>query len=256
MVSIPGVRKTSFFQRKWMVELLILVSGSIGAMVTVWKLILDPKTVQLAWWAGGSSLLLLLGSLLRVYQARTEDAEKERVHDHEGLHGAVHVMHAVVAAEIGIAAGGEDTLRITVHRVVPGQGATAESPDEIEQLLPYVGGTGGGAGRRFPIRAGVSGRAARSGKVIRMHLESDSQEAMRNNMVEWGFTVADAKSLTQGRMSYMAIPIHSSANDLRAENVIAIIYLDSNRKNAFTDDVSQLALKAAIGFFEYFNVRY
>lgn len=263
--TIPGVRKPGLLLRKFLPEAVSALGALAASGVTTWRLALDPNLRNLAWTAGLSTALVAIGGAIRVRQALKEDGDEARQHDHEGLLGAVHVMHAVLSGVVGIGPGASDTLRITVHRVVPVERNRAQArsragrsngPEEIEQLLPYTGGSGGEAGRRFSIRSGVTGRAVRTGRVQDFHLAAGTDADFVDEMVELGFTREDAATLSRGRNSYLAIPVHRRDKPNQADGVIAVIYLDSNRVNAFTDTVIGVALTAATGFFHYFNERY
>lgn len=263
--SIPGVRKPGLFLRKSPVEALATLAALLGSSVTTWRLAMDPKLLSLAFTAGFSTFFVALGGAIRIRQALAEDGDEARQHDHEGLRGAVHVLHSVLGNTMAIDEGSGETLRIAVHRVVPakrplgarrGGNQSPASPVEIEQLVPYVGGPGGQAGRIFSTRAGVTGRSVRHGKLARMHLRSDQEGEFIAQMIDSGFTPSDAATLTRGRLSYLAIPIFGGDKTKGADGVIAVIFLDTNRANAFTDDVAAVAVTAATGFFNYFNERY
>ena len=68
---------------------------------------------------------------------------------------------------------------MTIHRVVeapkPNQAA-----EQLEQVLPYIGGQGKGAGRRFSIRSGIIGRAVRDAAPYTFIRQTDDYDAFIN----------------------------------------------------------------------------
>ena len=84
---------------------------------------------------------LAVASVIKVLHAREQDKETRRNSEHDGLMGALLVLHALVAKQGSIPSGDADRkLRVAVHRVVPSIDS-GKDPQEIEQIVPYVGGT-------------------------------------------------------------------------------------------------------------------
>jgi len=198
----------------------------------------------------GFGVLWLIGSSTwKILHARTQDQAAEQQSSHDGLLGALHVLHKSVAHACSInLAQGED-LRVTVHRVVP----PLESAEQLEQIVPYVGGAGGGAGRIFSIRSGITGLAIRKGKPMAATRVSDKDAEYREELkVKWSYTDNDAKALSSDRRSFMAIPI------LGKDAVQAVVYLDSNKADAFPEGttIAGLIVAACSGLNEYCNARY
>lgn len=141
---------------------------------------------------------------------------------------------------------GDGTLRATVHRVVPPRKRHAV-PEHLEQLLPYVGGKGGAGGRRFSIRSGVIGKAARAKAPFSSTRKSDGHpDFVRELVHDWCYTDEDARSVTPDRQSWMAVPV------LMANGTVGVVVsLDSSVPGFFTDEVQAIVLGCCGGIKAY-----
>ena len=250
MSGIPPRRTQRFYEKKAIVEAIAMVPPIAMAAVTAAINFRDPTKRLFGSLIIAAIVWLFLASVVRVLNARTQDKGQKRREEYDGLLGALHVIYGMVSKRAGI----EDNsgnLRTTLHRVVPPaeDGASAE---ELEQLLPYVGGRGNGPGRTFSIRSGVIGKAVREKNAFAASRQSDDYEKFLSELVrEWSYTDQDARKLTPDRRAWMAVPIFSPKM-----TVAAVVYLDSSEKDFFTAELQQLIIEACSGVASYINEVY
>jgi hypothetical protein len=252
MTTIPGRRRPRIYERKMAVEMLAVVPPVLTAAVTATINLRDPGKRGLGWLLVAGIAWLIAASIARVLHAHAQDREQQRREDYDGLLGAMHVLFGLVSAQAGIGPDEHGRLRITIHRVVPPtvKGAAAE---ELEQILPYLGGAGGGAGRRFSIRSGVIGKAVRIKALVAAARSSDEYEQFLVDLVrDWAYTEHDARQLAPDRRSWMAVPVFDRGN----VNVSAVVYLDSNETEYFTPELREVIFRACRGIASYIHEVY
>lgn len=246
MGNIPAPQKERFYEKKYVVELIAvlppLVTAAVGALVSL----ADPAKRILGWWLAGATAWLALASAVKVLHAATQDRDRKRVRQYDGLRGSLWVLYGTVRRAAGLANPWDGTLRITIHRTMPASSGRG-GIEELEQLLPYVGGTGAPAGRRFSIRSGVIGKAARKKAVIAVVCESENyQDFVKELVREWAYTEDEARKLTPDRRAWMAVPILAAD-----ESVAAVVYLHSNVRDFFTPALVQLIVNSCHGITSY-----
>lgn len=246
MGHIPGRKKERFYERKLVVELIAilppLVTAAVGALVNL----RDPAKHVLGWWLAGATAWLALASLIKVLHAGAQDRDRKRSEEYDGLRGALWVLYETARRAGGVETVGDGTLRVTIHRVVwrTRKGPAAE---QLEQMLPYIGGTGGPADRTFSIRSGVIGKAAREKVVVATTREStEYPEYVQELIGNWAYTEEDARALSPDRYAWMAVPILSSSH-----GVVAVVYLDSSVPGFFTKDVWERVVDCCRGVRAY-----
>jgi hypothetical protein len=248
--ALPGVHRPRFYEHKFAVESLGVVPPLVTGIVAAVANAAHPETRILGWVLAVGACWLGIASAVRLLHARSEDRQRKGVRDHDGLYAALHVLWAIVSNRAGCGAP-DGTLRLTLHRVVPAP-ADRGGAQELEQLLPYLGGPGAGAGRTFSIRSGVIGRAVRERASMLAARRSEHYEQFIVELVrEWAYTEHDARRLSSDRQAWLAVPIIASAGV-----VVAVVYLDSNRSDVFTPDVCDLVIRSALGMASYIEGRY
>jgi hypothetical protein len=227
-MAIPGARKQKFYEKKAPVEALAIVPPLVAAGVTAFINIHDPSKRVLGWLLAGGCVWLALGSTAKVLNARAQDKEARLIREHGGLTGALYVLYTAIFATMGEAEPPSRRLRITVHRVVPRRGAP---PEELEQIVPYVGGGAhSGVGRTFSIRSGIIGRAVRERKPFAaFHAFVDRAQFVQELVSQWGYTEHDAEQVSIERKAWMAVPILGGPGE-----VVAVVFLDSDDQGFFT----------------------
>jgi hypothetical protein len=244
--GIPGLDKPGWLKRKAPLKLITSVPPILAAAVTAYNLWGNP----IAWLAAGGAAWLTLGCFLEWLAARAHDREESVAHGHEGLTAALMVLQTVAGQACGIApADLDDHLRVTFHRVVE----PIDNPEEIEQLVDYVGGSHSGAGRKFDVHCGITGRAIRDKSLYTANARADAAEWNRELVSNWGYTDANVRKLTMDRNSLIAVPVLSS----RGRHAIGVVYLDSDLRNLFdAPGVEEMILRACAGIANYVNRRY
>ena len=244
---IHGAKPKRWFERKLLVEaggsVPPLLGGGVGVALA---------SSNEARWVLGLSLFWLAGfQVLKIWLANQADKKEEEDRGHDGLKAALYVLNAVVCHAWQQEGASHLKLRSTFHRVIPTLGDAAE---QLEQVVPYVGGNGGGAHRKFPIRSGITGQAGRTGEIQVMERESSSEEAYRAELVsKWHYTKGDVAAISTERYSAIAIPV----TDRDGQHVIGVVYLDSSEKNCFSSEQMQLAIiEGCNGIANYVGVRY
>lgn len=238
---IPGRRDDRWYDKKTILEALTVVPPIIIAIVGAASSWADPAKRAFAPWLIVAAVWLAVGSTGKVLHAYAQDREKKRTEQYEGFLGALHVLHSVVAARAGLTSTRDAKLRTTIHRVVPGR-TKKRGPEQLEQLLPYLGGERDGAGRLFDVRSGIIGKAVREGSSFVASRKSVEYEDFVHELVrEWSYTRDDARQLRADRWSWMAVPVTGRGG------VVAVVYLDSSIEDFFTPEIQGLVLDACGG---------
>jgi len=252
MAIPPASTEQRFYEKKAPVEAISVVPPIIVGAVTAAVNILDPAKRTFGWILVGGIVWLALGSVAKVLHASAQDREQKQKLEHGGLRGALYVLHAAVMAHVGRKSENDRVLRITVHRVVPP--AKKGAPEELEQLVPYVGTGGGGAdaGRTFSIRSGIIGKAVREKAPFAASRRTDDFELFIQELVrEWAYTEHDARKLSPDRRAWMAVPIFGHKRD-----VVAVVFLDSNDPEFFRPDVQTFVVEACEALATYIHEAY
>lgn len=250
-MAIPGKKKPKLYEKKSVVEASAVIPPIITGVVAAAINIGDPTKRTLGWVLLAAVGWLAVASVVKVLHAYSQDRELARKDDYEGLLGAVHVLYGAISKAVGITDREHGRLRVTLHRVVPPP-KRGDAAEELEQLLPYVGGSGSAPGRTFSIRSGIIGKAVREKSVFAAHRESDDYEKFLSELVrDWAYTEADARKLSPDRRSWMAVPILGSKSA-----VVAVVFLDSNEKDFFTSDIRELVINCCAGIASYINEVY
>ncbi|GAP38646.1 GAF domain-containing protein [Piscinibacter sakaiensis] len=250
--GIPGLGASRWYVKKWFVELCGSVPPVIVGLVGGYRLHQEPEHAVLAILAIAAAIWLAGASALKVVAAKRQDEQDEPQQVHGGLRGALHVLHAVTANACGMADGGIQKLRVTFHRVVPPE-SSARHAESIEQITDYVGRGGGGAGRRFSLRAGVTGLAVRSGKPqIAERGSDDLQDYLRELRDTWSYNDGEAAERDHRTFSCFALPVSS-----RDDRIVGVIYMDSCDRGSFSAKaVQSQILQACSGLGRYVEERY
>lgn len=250
---IPGVEHhwwVRAMRQKWLVELFGSVPPLIVAAVAAYRFVQDESTRTVGYWSAGAALWLLFASLIKIAHARELDKDTNAKRDHDGLRAAMLVLQASAAAACGLDPAEAKRLRVTFHRVVP----PLSNAEFIEQLVPYAGGEGGGEGRKFSVRSGITGRCIRMKSPYTMHRADADAESYRKQLEEaWGYTNADAAKLSVDVMSSMAFPVL----DGTGKHALGVVYLDSTEPNLFeAPDVQSAIFQACGGVANYVSERH
>lgn len=253
---IPGKKRLSWYDRKGIVELITGLAAFGAIVVSSYQLYQDPNKKIYSYWTAGAFLIAALGFALKVRHGNAQDRKEIEGVDHDGIQGAMYVVHAAAAHACGLQlAEGFKTIRATFHRVIyEDSRGKISNPTEYEQVMDYVGRGGEGKNRRFPISVGISGLAVRLGDPIASERKNASIAEYQRELIEdWGYTPIAAKGVSTAPMSWLASPIRDSDTD----KVIGIVYLDSTAPKAFeAEAVKSAILTACLGVTKYVEKRY
>lgn len=242
MRRIPGRRRTRFYEKRHVVEGVSVVPPLVTAVCAAAANLGNAATHPVGWALLAGAGWLSVSSVVKVLHAGAQERERRRAEDYEGLLGALCVLHGIIRRVLDLPEQPDGLLRVTIHRVVP-HPVPGRAPEELEQLVPYVGGGGGGAGRRFSVRSGIVGKAVRQRKIIASSREYVHYELYLAGLIElYSYTEADARALTRDRQAWMAVPLLAGDDE-----ALAVVYLDSCQCEFFNPQVQQIVLGACAG---------
>lgn len=144
---IPGIERgwlEKLMRRKSLIEAFGAVPPISIAGIGAYRLANEQATQSIGYWSAGIAIWLLFASMLKIVNARESDKDAEAKRNHDGLRAAILVLQASAGRACGLGPNNVNDLRVTFHAVVP----PLANAQEIEQLVPYAGGDGGGEGRR------------------------------------------------------------------------------------------------------------
>lgn len=244
---IPDRKGDRWYEKKAVIEALATVPPLLAAVIGALTSLSDQHKRVFGWWLLAGAVWLVLASMAKVLHARAQDRERKRADEYEGFRAALHLLFTAVCEAAGLSeqdcANGR--VRVTIHRVVPR--GSRSSPEELEQLLPYMGGPGSAPGRRFSIRSGIIGKAARrKSAVVAGRASADYEEFVGDLVRDWAYTEEDARRLSPDRCAWMAVPILKPR-----EGTVAVVYLDSREPGFFTEPLQRLVLTICSGINAY-----
>lgn len=243
MSEIPSHKK-KLLERKWVVELISAGPPVLGALVGAYLTFLNPVTSSASGWLFFVAVWLIGASIVRIRQAAIEEDKKS---GKDALYAALLVVRATVVPDDKDV----NVLRVALHRVLKPH----NDPEHIEQVTPYVGGDGGEPGRKFSIKAGVAGKAARVGEPRGINFPAALSIDERVNILknDWGYTDEAARVIVgKNRLSFLSVPIFGKGS----RHPIGVVYFDSTREGIFDAVNSRLIINACKGVASYISEKY
>jgi hypothetical protein len=240
--SLPSLQRPPWYSRKITG---VLASNLVPAGLMCGVAVISNSSEAakvLAWCASG---WLLLAVLLQALQALRADRDAKGTESLLDVAGCLQTMHAALLAWKQSQSVDSITseCRITVHREVENRA--------LEQLVDYVGGTGGPQGRRVSARGGLVGRVMTSGKPLAMHRSDANLTNYHAELCEhWHMTETEAATVRPDRMSFMAVPIKGTGG-----MAIGAVYLDSAVIDFFDDKTQVFVIQTCEGLVNYFKLR-
>jgi len=244
---IPDRKGDRWYEKKAVIEALATVPPVLAAAIGALISLAQRQQRAFGWWLLAGAVWLIGASVAKVLHARAQDRERKRSDEHDGLRAALHVLFTTVCRMAGIAEEQRTAgrLRLTIHRVVTR--GKSDPPEELEQLLPYMGGPGSPPGRRFSIRSGIIGAVARrKSAMVAVRGCAEHEGFVGELMRDWAYTEDDARRLTPDRHAWMAVPLVNGNG-----TTVAVVYLDSREPQFFTDPVQDLVLAICAGINAY-----
>ena len=222
-VELPSIRR-----RSWLPDNLVLkVSSALGAsaLTALFAVVRLPDVGGAGWPLKVLAVVcgvVVAGGQVAVAWREWREARRWRpTGEPDDLAGWAAEFHGKLR-EIDDRIGRDDgSLRVTLLKV------HYDRPDgppvELEQIIRYVGGTGGELARRTSARCGIAGAAVRLRDPVSAALADHDEAGYRRELVrQFGFTRGEAEGLTSGRRSWLAVPL---LYELRM--VAGVVYLDA-----------------------------
>lgn len=252
---IPGKKELAWYKRKGFTEAVGGIAALLSTCLASYQLYLDPAKRDFSYWTLGIFSVAAFAFGLKVIQGNAQDRKEIDGGDHDGIQGAIYVVHATACHACGLAPSeGAKTIRATFHRLIYNDAKKAADPTEYEQVMDYVGRSGGGKGRVFSVSIGISGMAIRTGDAWAAERKNTDIAKYQKELIEdWGYTAAATREVSTEPMSWLAVPLRDSDTD----KVIGLVYLDSTVAKAFeTEAVKTAILTACLGVTKYVEKRY
>lgn len=227
---IPKPKNLRFHERK----VTHAVLGGLGALLAgAGKIV--PDLLAGVWSAsttvsGIGLLVAVVAAVVTTLKAKDDDAEATTATNQVNpIKASLHILYGTLRALDNERTGApdddrywQDRLRITLHGCVG---------DDLLQVLDYVGGTGGKAGRTFSGRSGVIGQAViRQASTFSQRVSQDDDGYRRELVDDWRYPRREAMELRSDRWSFAAVPL------VVGEQVVAVLYLDSSDPEFFTSN--------------------
>jgi len=246
LARIPGLIKPKWYDREWLVE---LTAGIVPAATLVWAAIDSFKSNQpkKGWTFLAALLVLLMAAGIKVLRGRVRDQKRIQQESPMDLLGCAHVLHRALTHQLG----GHGDIRVTIHRVVPG--GTADD-EKYEQVIPYVGGQGGGSGRQWSTKVGIVGRVVRKGAPLSATRATSDHGKVIDELIQvWGYGRQEAQALAPDREAWMAVPIYDAPT---SRAVIGVVYIDSAKASLDNEDTSKIVVEMCKGIAHFIRTRY
>lgn len=241
-----------WYRGKFWPEMIAVLATLVGTGAAAFKLypehaVCPPCPPQQSWWGFGFAMMAFvvagIAGAFKIEQSRTKDKEDAQVKGPAALIGCLHTLHGAVLGAKGLTDnGGASHLRITVHKVI--------SSTEIMQIVPYVGGPGGGIGRKLG-HCGVVGLSILKGEPLSMHRAGKSAKHRVGDYLDeltstWFVPAEVAKQMRTDRMAFLAVPL-KDAN----EKVVGAVFLDAKRADFFDDATVTCVVNSCAGIVKF-----
>ncbi len=196
---------------------------------------------------GGAGAVVLVAGVAKAVVSYRQQRRAEQTHE---LESCLHTLHAVLTFDVPPDSA-RVNLRITILKPVAGG-------QRLEQILDYVGPNAARkrtAGRQFPAQSGIVGASFRHEVPIVADRVNDDYEAfVRELIVQWSYTEADARMLNPSAFAWMAIPLVEDRDG--QVRVRGIVFIDSDTRGFFTPERETVAKAACIGIGRFISRRY
>ncbi len=175
----------------------------------------------------GTSVLvaLVIGTVFKAVRSRYKDAREAAQKSPRDLEGCLYTLHAAILAmrDLSYDDAAIAKLRVALFRVV-------EGADVAEQILPYVGGGGGGEGTKVSRRSGFVGRAILRGKPAVAIRDGSFDDYVQLLVDEYATPLEEARALDDDRLAFVAVPLR----DPSTSRVVGVVYMDSPDRTFFS----------------------
>lgn len=236
MIQLPDVKPSRWRVRDAFLDALAGFSAFGAAILAALRLYGSPGNRTYFMVAMTLAAIALVASVIKAVRSVAKEHRYEPLREPKEIagwaSGCYKLLDDTVDPSVNFNAG---DVRLTVYRVVYDKHRI--EPEGLQQIISYVGGSGGPPGRTVSARSGIIGVCSRLAEVIVAGRESaDDIEAFRHEMIErWGYTAQEARNLSPDRWSFMACPLTETEDG----PVIAVIYLDAKVKQLFEIEAVQ-----------------
>jgi hypothetical protein len=231
--------------------MIAVLAALVGTGTAAFKLyperaVCPPCPPPQSWWGFGFAMMAFVvaavAGAFKIEQSRTKDKEDAQIKGPAALIGCLHTLHGAVLGAKGLTDNGVSHLRITVHKVI--------SNTEIVQIVPYVGGPGGGIGRKLghcgvvglSILKGKPQGMARVGRTPKSHV-ADYLEELTS---KWFVPAEVATQMRTDRMAFLAVPLKDAK-----EKVVGAVFLDAKRADFFDDATVICVVNSCAGIVKF-----
>ena len=254
------IRRIRFDVKRWLPEFLGGVAAIIGLVVPGWQAyvahdhpLAGPKQGLLCFFG---AFIILIGICLSIKRSHDDEVEKQIRADKDQkeaetrkqmtLLGATQVLCQLLRNEKGLPSSVNDgKIRVTIHRV---ELDSSEHGGQIQQMLPYVGGSGGSAGRFFSIKSGIIGKVVRTKQAYSDSRQTGVYGTYKEELIQkWGYTEQEAVERQTDRLSWMAVPLFGQRNPQASEEVIGVIYIDADTPDFFDEETQKFVISGCSG---------
>lgn len=237
----PGFWK----RNRWLPDLPLAIIAILGAIAAGIKSCIDlgmhadlakradqaPPNDWGVWLSWMAALFIAIHYAFKLVAAHRDGKAAIDNEKPDALFGACCVLRAAILKDFGLD-NSIDIVRVCVYRVCVRRNGKAS---ELERVTPYSCGGQPDLklrGTLIPTTYGVVGRAARTGDPWIYNRSAENIVDHWKHMVDdFGYDLADAKTLNHTRWSYLAIPLKDGSG-----RVDSVVYIDSSEKNLFTDE--------------------
>lgn len=245
MAKVPSLKRLDIFDREVPSELLKAAAAIAGASGGAIGAYFSGNLIGVL--SGAISVLALagLGGWLG-WKAWKRDQQRSSM-QHADLWGCVHVVHSILATNIG---GEQDAMRLrtTLHIVVYDD----KIPVRSQQATRYAGDGGGPPGREFDARVGVVGEVIRTQTAcVLSWAGSDPVKFKADLMSRFYYSPQEAEGMVNARRSWMGIPLKDATGRL-----FAVVYCDACLPGAFNENHVNLLAGAIKGIVEFAEERF
>lgn len=211
-----------------------------GAALAGWKSWGEPQYRPVLWAAIGLAIAAFWIGAFKTWRLRKKEKRYEPLNEPKDIASWAQSTFKALDERHDIQ---EKGARLTVYRIE--YDSRRRDPVQLQQMIEYVGSSGGPAGRFVPARCGAVGVCARTGKAISAKRESNDLDDFRAEVVrQWGFTEHEARQVSVDRFSFFATPITESDGGY----VVAVVFLDSRHPDLFESEEVQESILEFCGF--------
>lgn len=224
-MTLPPPMKTRWFATELATTLfaaLPTVLAAAGGIAKGWH----EETRAFVQFGVAVLLATMLGTTFRAMQSRRKDRREAARRSPADLEAGLYTLHSSIVAMRGLPYDDHaiEKLRVTIFRMM-------EDQDTVEQIVPFVGGAGGGDGTRWSARSGIVGRAVLRGKVAAMIRDGSFDDYVQMLVEDYATHAREARAMADDRFAFVAVPLRRRGTG----PVVGVVYIDATDATFFSD---------------------